>query len=123
MLKFALVIAVLLALPGTALVAQNPPPAAQDTRDAATIIREYYRGPGRGVAESRDQLPAGSMERLRVDATLPEDLARHMLPLPVDLTRTLPGVERGQVRGRIGQRVILIERTSQRILEVVDITR
>jgi hypothetical protein len=61
--------------------------------------------------------------QLRVDATLSAELSRHMLPLPVDLTRMLPDLPRGQQRGRIGDRVITVERSSQRIVEVVDITR
>jgi hypothetical protein len=122
MRKSLILLAALLAVPATGALAQDTPPAQQG-RDAATIIREYYRGPGRGVAESREQLPPGAMDQLRVDATLSAELSRHMLPLPVDLTRMLPDLPRGQQRGRIGDRVITVERSSQRIVEVVDITR
>lgn len=123
MRKSLILLAALLAVPATAVLSQETPPAQSQGRDAATIIREYYRGPGRAVAESRDQLPENANAQLRVDAILSAELARHMLPLPVDLTRQLPDLPRGQQRGRIGDRVIVIERSSQRIVEVVDITR
>ena len=123
MRKSLMLLAALLAVPATAVMSQQTPPSQSQGRDAATIIREYYRGPGRAVAESRDQLPENANAQLRVDAILSAELARHMLPLPVDLTRQLPDLPRGQQRGRIGDRVIVIERSSQRIVEVVDITR
>lgn len=123
MRKSLILLAALLAVPTTAALSQQTPPAQAQGRDAATIIREYYRGPGRAVAESRDQLPENANAQLRVDAILSAELGRHMLPLPVDLTRQLPDLPRGQQRGRIGDRVIVIERSSQRIVEVVDITR
>lgn len=123
MRRSLIILAALLAVPAAGAFAQDTPPAQNQGRDAASIIREYYRGPGRAVAESREQLPEGAMGQLRVDATLSAELSRHMLPLPVDLTRMLPDLPRGQQRGRIGDRVITVERSSQRIVEVVDITR
>jgi hypothetical protein len=124
MRKSFMIIAALLAVPAARGIAQQTtPPTEQQGRDAASIIREYYRGPGRAVAESRDELPANANAQLRVDAILSAELSRHMLPLPVDLTRLLPDLPRGQQRGRIGDRVVTVERSSQRIVEVVDITR
>lgn len=124
MRKSFMIITALLAVPAVrAMAQQGTPPAQQQARDAASIIREYYRGPGRAVAESRDQLPGNAYAQLRVDGILSAELGRHMLPLPVDLTRLLPDLPRGQQRGRIGDRVVTIERSSQRIVEVVDITR
>jgi hypothetical protein len=121
MRKILMLLAALLAVPGRSSSAQTTPQG--QGQDVATIIRDKNRGPGRAVAESRDQLPANAMAQLRVDAILSAELGRHMLPLPVDLTRLLPDLPRGQQRGRIGDRVITIERASQRILEVVDVTR
>jgi hypothetical protein len=124
MRKSFMIIAALIAVPAARAVAQQgTPPAQQQQRDAASIIREYYRGPGRAVAESREQLPQNANTQLRVDSVLSSELSRHMLPLPVDLTRLLPDLPRGQQRGRIGDRVVTVERSSQRIVEVVDITR
>lgn len=123
MRKSLIILAALMAVPAAAALAQDPPAAQAQGRSAETIIREYYRGPGRAIAESRDALPAGALDQLRVDSTLSAELSRHMLPLPVDLTRMLPDLPRGQQRGRIGDRVITVERSSQRIVELVDITR
>jgi len=116
-----LLVAALLVLSGKALTAQEPPTGqAQDQRDAATIIREYYRGTGR-LPPGGEQIPGG-VQQLRVDATLSSELGRLLMPLPVDLTRMLSVLPRGQQRGRIGDRVITVERSSQRIIEVIDIT-
>lgn len=113
-----LLVAALIALSAPALVAQNT--QAGQTQDASTIIRQYYSEPGRAPAE--EQVPGG-VEQLRVNATLSPELGRLLMPLPVDLTRMLPDLPRGQQRGRIGTRVLVVERSSQRIIEVVVITR
>lgn len=109
--------AALLVTSSTALIAQATP---SGQGDVAAIIREYYGAPGNAV--SIGDLPTGALRQLQVDALVPSELAKEMMPLPVDLTRRLPPVLRGQQRGRIGDRVLLIERTSQRILDVVVIT-
>lgn len=117
-MRRALMVAALIGLSAPALVAQNTPPG--QTQDASSIIREYYREPGR--APTGEQVPGGG-EQLRVDATLSPALGRLLMPLPVDLTRMLPDLPRGQQRGRIGTRVLTIERSSQRIVEVIHIAR
>ena len=108
------VAAALLATTGTALTAQEP---TSEQDEVAAIVRDYYAVPENAI--TRGNLPVGELRSLQRESTVPAGLAKEMLPLPVDLTRRLPPVSRGQQRGRIGNRVLLIERASQRILHVV----
>lgn len=89
----------------------------------AWTVTDFYdkaRGLPHGLKQ-RDHLPPGLQKQLQRNGTLPPGLAKRMTPLPCDLIGRLPVLPTSQERGLIGDRVITIDRSSQRILEVIDL--
>lgn len=93
-------------------------------RDA---IRNYYRGAtsnfSPGLAQRNGNLPPGLRKHLQRNGMLPPGWQQRLEPLSGDLERRLQPLYSGYARGMIGQDVVIIENSSQRIMDVIrDVT-
>ena len=92
------------------------------------IIRDYYNGSNfnlpPGLAKRGGDLPPGLQKQLARNGTLPPGLQKRLTPFPEDLERRLPRLPDIYRRGSIGGSVVIIDRRTQRILDVIhDIIR
>ncbi|MBZ5524578.1 MAG: hypothetical protein LAP21_20250 [Acidobacteriia bacterium] len=92
------------------------------------IIRNYYRNPNSnlppGLAKRNGQLPPGLQKHLERDGTLPPGLQKRVQPFPEDLERRLPRLPESCQRMTIGVDVLILDRRTQRIMDVIhDILR
>jgi hypothetical protein len=88
------------------------------------IIRDYYRGGYSnlppGLAKRGGNLPPGLQKHLERNGTLPPGLQKRMSPFPAELERRLPRLPDIYQRGSIGGSVVIIDRRTQRIMDVID---
>jgi len=111
------------------------PAAALDTNRAERflpeerrIIEEYYRkskkakqkGLPPGLAKRGGNLPPGLQKQLDKNGRLPPGLQKRLEPLPVDLDRRLPRLPEYWERVILERNVILIDRRTQRILDIIE---
>jgi len=111
------------------------PAAALDTNRAERflpeerrIIEEYYhkskkakqKGLPPGLAKRGGNLPPGLQKQLDKNGRLPPGLQKRLEPLPVDLDRRLPRLPDHWERVIIERDVILIDRRTQRILDIIE---
>jgi hypothetical protein len=93
------------------------------TRDRQ-IIHDYYRGGYSnlppGLAKRGGNLPPGLEKHLAKNGTLPPGLQKRLTPFPADLDRRLPRLPDIYRRGTIGGSVVIIDRRTQRIMDVID---
>ena len=88
------------------------------------IIRDWFsnkknlRDLPPGLAK-REQLPPGLQRQLRKNGTLSPGLQKRIQPLPRALGRLLPRLPTGVRRGIIGSDVVLVEKSTNRILDIV----
>lgn len=115
--------------------------ARQDDRDSASadsnrngsvifssrdrrIISDYFRGNTSnlppGLAKRGGNLPPGLQRQLARNGTLPPGLQKRLTPLPADLERRLPRLPDIYRRGSVGDSVVIIDRRTQRIMDVID---
>lgn len=92
------------------------------------IIRDYYNGRNSnlppGLAKRGGNLPPGLQKQLDRNGTLPPGLQKRLTPFPQDLERRLPRLPDIYRRGSIGGSVVIIDRRTQRIMDVIhDIIR
>ena len=92
------------------------------------IIRDYYRGGNSnlppGLAKRGGNLPPGLQKQLERNGTLPPGLQKRLTPFPVDLERRLPRLPDIYQRGSIGGSIVIIDRRTQRIMDIIhDILR
>jgi hypothetical protein len=92
------------------------------------IIRDYYSGRNSnlppGLAKRGGNLPPGLQKQLDRNGTLPPGLQKRLTPFPEDLERRLPRLPDIYRRGSIGGSVVIIDRRTQRIMDVIhDIIR
>lgn len=97
------------------------------TRDRE-IIRDYFHGSYSnlppGLAKRGGNLPPGLQKHLERNGTLPPGLQKRVEPFPVDLEHRLPRLPDIYVRATIGADVVILNRRTQRILDVIhDIVR
>jgi hypothetical protein len=90
------------------------------------IIEEYYhhgkkskKGLPPGLAK-RDKLPPGLQKKLERDGQLPPGLQKRLEPLPADLHRRLPRLPEYWERVIVERDVILIDRRTNRILDIIE---
>lgn len=137
------------ALPARAALAQIVPSAAirkaidsyEKSREAskidrAQVIVDYYeknpsvrpvvvvvdndgRGKGRGRGRGGGHMPPGWEKHLAKHGTLPADLRTEMVVVPAALVRALPALPRGQEYAVIGNRVVVVERSSGLLLDIL----
>lgn len=88
------------------------------------IIRDYYRGnPSNlppGLAKRGGNLPPGLQKQLQRNGTLPPGLQKRLTPFPADLERRLPRLPDIYQRGSVGGVFVILDRRTQRILDVID---
>ena len=109
--------------------------AALDTRRPARflpeerrVIEDYYRqtpkGKGKGLppglAKRGGNLPPGLQKHLEKNGQLPPGLQKRLEPLPVDLDRRLPGLPEYWERVVLERDVILLDRRTNRILDIIE---
>ncbi len=87
------------------------------------VIRDYYHGGNSnlppGLAKRGGNLPPGLQKHLERDGTLPPGLQKRLTPFPADLERRLPRLPDIYQRGTIGGSVVIIDRRTQRIMDVI----
>lgn len=92
------------------------------------IIREYFRG-GQGglppgLAKRGGKLPPGLRRHIEKNGTLPPGLQKKIEAFPVVLERRLSPLPSGVIRVSIGTDVIILDRTTNKILDIVrDVVR
>lgn len=92
------------------------------------IIEEYYRvdqktqkkGLPPGLAKRGGNLPPGLQKKLERDGQLPPGLQKRLQPLPVDLDRRLPRLPDHWERVIVERDVVLIDRRTDRILDIIE---
>jgi hypothetical protein len=92
------------------------------------IIREYYRNRYAnlppGLAKRGGNLPPGLKKHLERDGTLPPGLQKRVEPFPVELERRLAPLPSTCSRVTLGVDILILDRRTQRILDIVhDILR
>jgi hypothetical protein len=93
------------------------------------IIHEYYqreaakrkqKGLPPGLAKRGGKLPPGLQKHLDKNGRLPPGLQKRLEPLPVDLERRLPRLPEYWERVIIERDIILIDRRTERILDIIE---
>ena len=90
------------------------------------IIENYYRssGPSKGLppglAKRGGKLPPGLQKHLEKNGTLPPGLQKRLEPLPRDLNSRLPRLPDYWERVILERDVILVDRRSNRILDIIE---
>jgi hypothetical protein len=92
------------------------------------VITTYYSNRNSnlppGLAKRGGNLPPGLERQLERDGTLPPGLQKRLQPCPVELERQLPPVEAGYVRGVIGAHIVIYNRSTNVIVDVMkDVVR
>jgi len=89
------------------------------------IIREYYyysasSGLPPGLAKRGGNLPPGLQKHLQKNGTLPPGLQKRLQPIPFDLEKRLPGIPEIWARVILGGHVLLLDRRSNLILDILE---
>ncbi len=71
-----------------------------------------------GLAK-RERLPAGLERQLKKNRSMPPGLQKRVHFFPLDLERSLPELPKGVVRVVIGVDILLLDKTSNTILDIV----
>src|SRR5260221_357983 len=96
--------------------------------EAGEVITIYYRSRNSnwppGLAKRGGNLPPGLEKQLERNGTLPPGLQKRMQPCPVELERQLPPLESGYSRGVIGAHVVIYNRNTNVIVDILkDVAR
>jgi hypothetical protein len=89
-----------------------------------SIIRDWFsnkknlKGLPPGLAK-RKRLPPGLERQLQKNGSLPPGLQKRVHSLPLDLERLLPDLPKGIGRVIIGVDIVLLDKTSNTILDIV----
>jgi hypothetical protein len=126
-LKFSLLIGACVFGRGPALALDVKRPA-HFLPEERQIIEEYYRrgkkgkakGLPPGLAKRGGNLPPGLQKHLKKNGQLPPGLQKRLEPLPVDLDRRLPRLPDSWERVVLERDVILIDRRTNRILDIIE---
>ena len=92
------------------------------------LIEQYYRsgkkskakGLPPGLAKRGGNLPPGLQKKLERNGELPPGLQKRLEPLPDDLNRRLPSLPEYWERVILERDVILIDRRTNRILDIIE---
>lgn len=92
------------------------------------LIEDYYRevrsskgkGLPPGLAKRGGNLPPGLQKHLEKNGQLPPGLQKRLEPLPVDLDRRLPLLPENWERVVLERDVILIDRRTNRVLDIIE---
>ena len=113
---------------GNAVLALDVKRPSHFLPDERRMIEEYYRrskkgkskGLPPGLAKRGGNLPPGLQKHLQKNGQLPPGLQKRLEPLPVDLDRRLPQLPDYWERVVLERDVILIDRRSNRILDIIE---
>ncbi len=87
------------------------------------IIRSYYRNRYSnlppGLAKRDGQFPPGLERQLERNGTLPPGLQKRIEIFPLELSRQLPPLPRGYVRGLMGGSAIVVNERTGAIIDVI----
>jgi hypothetical protein len=87
------------------------------------VITNYYSSRDSnlppGLAKRGGNLPPGLEKQLERNGTLPPGLQKRLQPCPVELERQLPPLEAGYSRGVIGAHVVIYNRSTNVIVDIV----
>jgi hypothetical protein len=88
------------------------------------IIRDYFRDRNSnlppGLAKRGGNLPPGLEKHLQKNGTLPPGLQKRLTPFPRDLEIRLPRLPDIYRRGTIGDSVVIVDRRTQRVIDVIN---
>lgn len=87
------------------------------------IIREFFYSQPSGLPPGlakRSELPPGLQKHLQRKGKLPPGLQKRLEPLPQDLVHRLPRIPEIWSPVILGRHVILLDRRTQRILDVIE---
>ncbi len=98
------------------------------TVEERRIIEEYYhkatkskaKGLPPGLAKRGGNLPPGLQKKLERDGQLPPGLQKRLEPLPNDLSHRLPRLPEYWERVIIDRDVVLLDRRTNRILDIIE---
>lgn len=98
------------------------------SRHDREVIQSYYRDRNSnlppGLAKRNGNLPPGLQKHLERDGTLPPGLQKRVESFPEELERRLPPIPETCRRVTLGVDILIIDRRSQRILDIIhDILR
>jgi hypothetical protein len=117
---------VVLLLGASWAIAQSKDRPAYFLPEERKIIYEYYhqgaptRGLPPGLAKRGGKLPPGLQKQLDKNGRLPPGLQKRLEPLPADLDRRLPRLPELWERVILERDVILIDRRTNRILDIIE---
>jgi hypothetical protein len=98
-----------------------------DSHDREVITTYYFGRTSNlppGLAKRGGNLPPGLEKHLERDGTLPPGLQKRVQPVPVELERRLPPLETGYSRGVIGAHIVIYNRSTNVIVDIVkDVVR
>jgi len=93
-----------------------------DARDRE-VVTTYYSSRNSnlppGLAKRGGNLPPGLEKQLERNGTLPPGLQKRVQPCPVELERQLPPVEAGYARGVIGAHLVIYNRSTNVIVDIM----
>jgi hypothetical protein len=72
------------------------------------------------LAKRGGKLPPGLQKKLDKDGKLPPGLQKRLEPLPIDLDRRLPRLPEYWERVILERDIILIDRRTERILDIIE---
>jgi len=118
-------------IPGRLVHGLDPKRPDRFLPEERRAIEDYYRrindkkkpktkGLLPGLAKRGGDLPPGLQKKLERDGHLPPALQKRVEPLPVDLDRRLPRLPENWARVVVERDVILIDRRTNRILDVIE---
>ena len=117
-------------VPGGLIHALDPNRPDRFLAEERRAIEDYYRainnkkkqkkGLPPGLAKRGGNLPPGLQKKLERDGQLPPGLQKRVEPLPVDLEHRLPQLPESWQRGVIERDVILLDRRTNRILDIIE---
>ena len=118
-------------IPGRLVYGIDPKRPDRFLPEERRAIEDYYRGINDkkkpktkglppGLAKRGGDLPPGLQKKLERDGQLPPGLQKRMEPLPVDLDRRLPRLPENWERVVVERDVILLDRRTNRILDVME---
>jgi len=110
---------------GTKVIASRPEHFLPEEKK---LIERYYRSEKKmkakglppGLAKRGGNLPPGLQKKLERNGELPPGLQKRLEPLPGDLNRQLPGLPEYWERVIVERDIILIDRRTNRILDIIE---
>jgi hypothetical protein len=91
----------------------------QDREVVSTYYSDRHTNLPPGLAKREGNLPPGLEKQLQRNGTLPPGLQKRVQPCPVELERRLPPVEMGYARGVIGAHLVIYNRSTNVIVDIM----